>query len=189
MPSIHTSNKEALKEIITLYGKEFPIVLDMTFGTGAFWDKPPTITLDLNQKANIKGNFNYLPLPSNFFDIVVFDPPYRMNGGFTINHSTTTRYKNKRANYKLVPDYYKFGTIEAHRVLKHKGILIAKMQDQVVSGNMYFQTNKMLSWAEKAGFIRLIDEIIVATGIRPQPQGRIQKHIRTAHSTFQVWRK
>lgn len=186
MGSIHKSNKEALKEILDLYSTKQSKVLDISYGTGAFWNKKPNITLDLFTNADVCGSFYNLPFAKNTFDTIVFDPPYRMNGT-KVGYALTDRYKNETSNYKVVPLHYKYGTREVYRVLVNGGILIAKMQDQVVSGKFYFQTNEMLKWASQ--FNRLIDEVHVITGSRPQPKGRQQKHIRTSHSTFQIWEK
>ena len=183
MSTIHTNNREALREILAVYAPPGP-VLDMTYGTGAFWDEKPDVTLDLVTKADVMGSFYALPFPRGHFAVVVFDPPYRMNGTKP-DYALTERYRNTASNYRVVPLHYERGILETYRVLVPGGILVVKMQDQVVSGRRYFQTNEALRWAGMFG--RLLAEVHVVTGARPQPLGRKQLNIQASHSTFQVW--
>ena len=187
MGTIHKTNYEALQEILSVYSKPGALILDMTFGTGAFWrGGQPSVSLDIVTRADVRASFYGLPFLGGVFDVVVFDPPYRMNGT-RADYATTKRYKNKESNYRVVPKHYAAGVKEAHRVLRGGGLLVVKMQDQVVSGKRYFQTNMMLKWAKD--YSRMVDEVHVVTSSRPQPAGRAKRHLSAEHSTFQVWLK
>ena len=183
--SVFQGNPEAFAEIMRLYCPPPAYVLDVTYDRGVFWQNIDEATYHLERNVK-KYDFAEVPFNDQTFDVVVFDPPYRMSGTLT-DHPTTQRYGNENQNYKRVPLYYENAVREAHRVLKMGGILIAKMQDQVVSGQIYFQTNQMMLWAKD--FKRMVDEVHVVNNSRPQPPGRREVHIRRMHSTFQVWVK
>jgi hypothetical protein len=191
--TIHQTNQEALNEILNVYADDQGEILDCTYGKGVFWsggdiNYSPDVTMDIktDYDVQVQADFNCMPFQKEKFSTVVFDPPYRMSGTGA-DYPLSSRYENEESNYKLVPKHYKNGMKEIFRVLKEKGLAIVKMQDQIVSGKRYYQTNKMLNWS--SSFSRLLTEVHVVTGSRKQPEGRTKRNIRTEHSTFQVWKK
>lgn len=198
MTSLHDTNPAAFAEIMTTYANVGDRVLDATWDRGVFWKDLDAlgvlaydrVTNDLHKSADYAYEFQSFPQDwASSFDVVVFDPPYKLNGGTTnSSHYTTQRYGNLSMNYQLVPKYYEEGCAEVHRILRPGGIMVLKTQDQVVSGKFMFLTNlTVTNWCTM--FDRMVDEIIVKSTPRKQPDGRRQVHIRAGHSTFQVWVK
>lgn len=162
-------------------------VLDVTYGEGAFWTKyrPPLLTgVDLNPAKSLTGepvDFRSLPYADRSFDVVVFDPPYKLNGtpsldGFdgAYGVEVATRWQDRM---QLIAD----GAAECARVARKH--LLVKCQDQVVSGKMRWQTDVVTDIAYAAGF-RKADRLDFRSNGLPQPPGRRQQHAR--HSVSQL---
>lgn len=163
-------------------------VLDVTYGTGRFWSdwRPPllvTSDLDPRVEVDVRWDFTRLPPPDRWCDVVVFDPPYKLNG--TSGHPSDDGYgvggpyQSVEAKLRLI----EAGVREAARVAgKH---VLVKCQDQVVSGRKVWQTDLVSSVMSDAGW-RKVDRLEVH-GHRPQPPGRRQVHARTTTSTLLVF--
>lgn len=81
------TNAELIADVAALgWLRDEYTVLDTTYGKGNFWTKyrPPLLTgVDRNPAKSLTGeavDFRHLPYPDRAFDVVVFDPPYRLNG-------------------------------------------------------------------------------------------------------------
>lgn len=168
-------------------------VLDCTYGYGTFWKRwRPKVLIgcDLDPAKSLIGysvDFTALPGPwSESFDAVVFDPPYKLNG-------TPTDAVDERYGVHVVRtwqdrlDLIEAGIYECVRVLKPKGYLLIKCQDQVCSGQVRWQTRIFADHAEDCG-TTLVDRFDMLGG-RPQPEGRRQVHARRNMSTLLVLRK
>jgi DNA modification methylase len=186
-----TNNAELMRDCAEL-GYINGHVLDMTYGLGRFWKlyRPERLlTNDLDRKtdADMHRNFTRLPLRSNVFDTVVFDPPYKLNGTGG-SHPSDQGYGV--ANNDTVEERMSLifaGVKEANRVCRQKGHVLVKCQDQVVSGKKVWQTWLITDTAQRIG-LRLVDQLHVRS-YRPQPQGRRQVHARGDYSTLLVFRK
>ena len=163
-------------------------ILDTTFGQGGFWKEWTPVNLianDLDPMAasNFHYDFTALPWDADSFDVVVFDPPYKLNG--TSAHPSDKRYgvggKYQSVAAKL--DLITRGCEQAARVARER--VLVKCQDQVVSGRIVWQTHlitrdlSVLGWA-------LVDRLEVH-GHRPQPPGRRQVHSRRTTSSLLVF--
>lgn len=169
-------------------------VLDMTYGKGRFWKtaKRPLhfTTNDLDRTAEATFHYDFTALPvdwDDYFDTVVFDPPYKLNGtggshpsdaGYGVADSTNTA-----SRIGLI----RMGLNEAYRVCAPKGHIIVKCQDQVVSGRKYWQTMEIAEMGHELG-VRLEDMLHVRS-YRPQPPGRRQVHSRCDYSTALIFVK
>lgn len=164
------------------------VTWDVTYGRGAFWTdwRPDTLrATDLN--PDLEGctvaDFTDLPASDDEIPVVVFDPPYRLNGtpdlGEFDERYGIEEYSDWRARMWLIED----GLRECLRVARHRVLL--KCQDQVVSGKKVWQTFEFTKIAEQEGW-RLVDQLHLA-GYRPQPAGRSQQHARQAFSTMLVF--
>lgn len=167
-------------------------VLDLTYGTGRFWKlyRPPFLTTnDLFCKADSHDDFRATGYCAHQFAAVVFDPPYKLNGTATgvgpsaldegYGVGVSAGYSSVAAKMDLILD----GVTEAAR-LSSRYVLV-KCQDQVVSGNVVWQTHDV---ARHAGSVdlRLVDMLHVQ-GYRAQPEGRRQLHARRDYSTLLVF--
>lgn len=133
------------------------------------------------------------------YDHVVFDPPYVAKGG----HATSTlgsmnerygmlhveRSPMEQWQGQILP-----GVVEAHRLLRPRGLLWWKLQDYVTSGRVWWFTKLALHALDARGF-DLVDEFILDGRPGPQPKRnadgteRRQAHARNAHSALMIARK
>lgn len=162
--------------------------LDATFGEGRFWTfwRPTTLAMnDLDPACgNLHHDFRALPFDDRSWDVVVFDPPYKLNGtpdsggpassdkGYGVG--TPTRWQDR---IELILA----GARECARVADER--LLVKVQDQVCSGQIRWQTHMVLN---DLGTWRLVDELYVV-GERAQPAGRTQRHASRNYSTLMVF--
>lgn len=165
-------------------------VLDVTYGYGKFWTvyRPPLLTgTDINPNKSDKGSvdFTNLPYQDDWFDVVVFDPPYKLSGTPSLDDfdekygiEMPTRWQDRMT---LIVE----GAAECARVAHHT--VIVKCQDQVVSGKMRWQTDEVTTAITSVGF-RKADRFEYGAGRgRPQPDGRMQKHARHEASQLLVF--
>ena len=160
--------------------------LDATYGQGAFWTKyrpPHLIGVDINPAKSPYGeaDFRHLPFGDRSFDVVVFDPPYKLNGtpalaGFDGSYGVDVP-STWQDRMQVIAD----GARDCARVARKH--LLVKCQDQVVSGKMRWQTDVVTAIAYAAGF-RKADRFDFRSSGIPQPAGRRQMHAR--HSVSQL---
>lgn len=155
-------------------------VLDVTYGYGRFWTKHRPaylIGVDLNPKKTDPTigpvDFTAMPFPDGWADTVVYDPPYRLSGtpslgdfdeAYGIEAPTSWR-----SRIHLIGD----GARECARVARRH--LLVKVQDQVVSGQMRWQTDVVVDAVTPLGW-RKADRFEFSGGSIPQPAGRRQVH-------------
>ena len=168
-------------------------VLDCTYGYGRFWTKhtPSEIVgTDANAEKSPYGiavDFRHMPFADSEFATVVFDPPYKLNGTAG-SHSSDERYGvDETMRWEEKHEMIYAGITECVRVLEPKGHLLVKCQDQVVSGQVRWQTHLFAAHAEMIG-CRLVDKLHLV-GSRAQPPNRRQVHSRRNYSTLLVLKK
>lgn len=204
------NNDDVFPGILKLYVPKGSIIADVTYGRGIFWkqinDYDYTILRsDLNaDNVDHNADFCALPYPSNSLDSLVLDPPYLYTGGWkTLRgyfHETKegwagSSYGNVERSAKgisgvqAVDQLYFRGIKEAYRVLRHKGILIIKSMDQVMSGKQVWAHMTYHNFAEANGF-RSEDLFVMVRKspplMRHKPEN--QKHARRNHSYFQIFK-
>lgn len=166
------------------------LVLDMTYGKGVWWKlyRPARfITNDLGKGVpDVRFDFCHPPFAPNTFDVVVYDPPYKLNG--TPDADVDERYGVEvytkwRDRMALIER----GFLAACDVAAPGGKVLAKVQDQVCSGQVRWQTMMLWQLGEANG-MRLVDELHLGGG-RKQGKKVSQKHARHYFSTLQVFVK
>jgi hypothetical protein len=148
-------------------------VLDPTWGLGNFWTifKPRKLVAhDLFTLDGIGIYDLHRYHRKQSFDTVIVDPPYRLNGkpdpAFDGRYGTQKRTSVAK-RMELVYDC----AIAAATYSRQYAIV--KVMDQVVSGNVRWQTREVTNVVEDEGF-RLIDRFDMLGG-RPQPSKRTRK--------------
>ena len=187
------TNGDLIADVVKMgYLYQSDVVLDPTYGLGVFWSKwrpDNLIASDLNPSKSPAGHsvdFCNLPHPPDWFDAVVFDPPYKLNG---TPSDTDARYgvdvvRTWQDRHRLIRD----GITECVRVLRPGGFLLLKCQDQVSSGKVRWQTIEFANHAASCGGMTL-EDVFMPMGYRPQPPGRRQLHTRRNYSSLMIFQK
>lgn len=166
------------------------ITLDPTYGEGTFWQLwRPRILIgsDLDPAKSPSGqsvDFTNMPHADQAFPVVVFDPPYKLNG--TPDPIVDARYGvdvMKRWQDRM--GLMRQGLVECARVCS--STLLMKCQDQVSSGKIRWQSFEMVNLASTVGF-GLVDRLVMLGG-RPQPDGTSQVHARQNASTMLIFKR
>lgn len=186
--SDHRRNADLIADCFELgYIRDDDIVLDPTYGTGRWWTKRrPQWLTGSDLKTGV--DFRDLPGETGTYDVVAFDPPYKLNGTGG-SHPSDEGY-GVGGSYEAWQDKHKLimrGIEECVRVLKPNGILLIKCQDQVCSGHVRWQSREFANYAEEIGCDQI--DMLMLPGYRAQPAGRRQLHARRNYSTLLVFRK
>ncbi|WP_419923862.1 DNA methyltransferase [Candidatus Poriferisocius sp.] len=193
-------NDDVFPRIMDLYVAPSSVVADVTFGKGVFWRNVPNgmyqlLATDIQNGIDCRA----LPYSDGEIDCVVLDPPYMHSPGGTAHtaHQAFERhYRNNgtgnRTNKKYheaVLSLYEDAGSEAHRVLRDKGVLIVKCQDEVCSNRQRFTHVEIMQAYEQMGFVAE-DLFVVMRKNRPGVSRAVQQvHARKNHSYFLVFWK
>ena len=198
-------NEELFPRILELYVPPGAVVADVTYGKGIFWKNVPAGNYHLKATDISMGvDCRNLPYEDNALDCVILDPPY-MEGLFrhTTNHlAGTGTYRTFRDTYSngaattdgpkwhdaVLDLYFKAGK-EAHRVLRKKGILIVKCQDEVSAGKQRLTHIEIVNEYVRMGF--LAEDLFVLVRRNNASVSRLikQLHARKNHSYFLIFIK
>ena len=193
-------NDDVFPRIMDLYVAPGSVVADVTFGKGVFWRNVSNGMYELLATDIQNGiDCRSLPYSDGEIDCVVLDPPYMHSPGGTAHngHQAFERhYRNNgtgnRTNKKYheaVLSLYEDAGSEAHRVLRDKGVLIVKCQDEVCSNRQRFTHVEIMQAYEQLGFVAE-DLFVVMRKNRPGVSRAVkQVHARKNHSYFLVFWK
>ena len=193
-------NENAFPRILKLYVAPGSVVADVTFGRGVFWRKVDKGLYDLRATDLLDGvDCHDLPYGDGEVDCVVLDPPYMHSPGGTAHRTHTPfedHYRNNRSGgqtggkyHEAVLDLYRGAGREAYRVLRDRGVLIVKCQDEVCSNRQRFTHMEIMCDYEAEGFIAE-DLFVVVRNNRPGvSRADRQVHARKNHSYFLVFWK
>jgi hypothetical protein len=199
-------NTELFQKILDLHVPKGSKIADVTFGTGVFWKKVcrsdyKLIASDLKTGVDCR----MLPYEREKFDALVLDPPYmegllrdsddnRAGGGthkaFREYYSNGKGHKSTELKYHArVIDLYMKAALEAKRVLKPKGILIIKCQDEVSANRQKLTHVELIYGLEQLGFY--CKDLFVLTRHNKPVVTRLlkQEHARKNHSYFLIFIK
>jgi ubiquinone/menaquinone biosynthesis C-methylase UbiE len=198
------TNGHLIADVAKLYLRKDHRILDVTFGLGVWWSmwqpdhlvasdiKPGlgagygAVPLDDTIDFHPGVDFRNLPFVDSEFDVVAFDPPYKLNG---TDQGEGARYgvhipQEWRAKMQMIRE----GITECARVVRKGGKVLMKCQDQVCSGKVRFQTIDFTNHAHAVG-LDLIDRFDYYGGYRAQPDGRRQVHARGRGSTLLIFER
>ena len=182
-------------------------VADVTYGKGVFWRKIPdgqyrTFLTDINSGVDCRD----LPYAEQSIDAVVLDPPY-MEGFFRRKENqkaaggTHSAFRNYYSNGNeaqtekgprwadAVLAFYFAAIDEANRVLRDKGVLVVKCQDQVSANIQRLTHVEIINFAAGRDFY--CKDIFVLVRNNAPAVSRIikQNHARKRHSYFLIFVK
>ncbi len=201
LSAYQASNEHIFPKILDLFVAPGSLVADITYGKGVFWRHVDDGRYRLKATDLTDGtDCRHLPHRDGELDCVVFDPPYMHTPGGTA-HSThrpfETYYRNKVTGNKTKSKYreavlelYVDTGEEVYRVLRDRGVLIVKCQDEVCSNRQRFTHIEIIQEYEKLGFAAE-DLFVVMRNNRPGvSRAAKQVHARKNHSYFLVfWKK
>lgn len=206
--STHVANNaDVFPKILQLHVPKGVSIADVTYGKGTFWRQVQTTDYDLHKSDISEGvDCRALPYRAASMDCVVLDPPY-MEGFYRKNETEKAgggshqafrdHYSNGNEEpaqdgakwHAAVLEMYQKSGAEAHRVLRDKGILIVKCQDEVSANRQNLTHVEIINAYSVIGFY-CKDLFIV---VRPNKPGvsrmKKQVHARKNHSYFLVFTK
>ena len=193
-------NERVFPYIMSLYVAPKSIVADVTYGKGVFWRHVPEdlytlYTSDIQDGTDCRD----LPYKDEEIDCVVLDPPYMHTPGGTAHTNHTAfeeHYRNNASGnrtdskyHEAVISLYREAGEEAYRVLRERGVLIVKCQDEVCSNRQRFTHVEIMQSYRDMGFIAE-DLFIVMRSNRPGVSRAVKQiHARKNHSYFIVFWK
>ncbi len=193
-------NDGTFPRILDLYVKPGSVVADVTYGRGVFWRNVPPDRYEL-RASDVQGGVDCrsLPYADGEIDCVVLDPPYMHSPGGSAHKSHTPFERHYRNNssgnqtgskyHEAVLELYRDAGYEAWRVLRERGVLIVKCQDEVCSNRQRFTHVEIMQMYDNLGFVAE-DLFVVVRNNRPGVSRAIrQVHARKNHSYFLVFWK
>jgi 16S rRNA G966 N2-methylase RsmD len=205
------NNAEIFPQILTLHVPKKSKIADVTWGKGVFWknvsqEDYQILPTDISTGIDCRN----LPYKNDSIDCVVLDPPYmegfyRKNSNHKAASGTHTSFAEAYSNgnesnddednvgtkkwHAAVTDMYFKAGKEAFRVLRKKGVLIIKCQDEVSAGKQWLTHVEIINKYAEFGFYTK-DLFVVVRNNRPSVSRLItQKHARKNHSYFLVFVK
>lgn len=195
---VQGKNDSLVVEAARLWIKPGDVVMDVTYGLGAFWRGCCPEGLICHDLALDGVDFRYLHehTDEDEADVLVLDAPYLSKGG-----RETSTIPEFDAAYGLkgapktpagVQILINQGIASSLYPLKHNGILMVKIMDYISSGKFFQSHQKTIDCAECFGFEQ-VDEFVHFSGTGPQPKKnrdgspRRQVHSRRAHSFLLVF--
>jgi len=188
-------NALLIERVSHLHFKENDKIADITYGKGVFWknidlNKYDFYPSDIITCPETPYDFKDLPYEDNFFNVVVFDPPYAHNPGRMI---VDANYQNaattKGFYHKDIINLYREGMSEANRCLKSGGFLLIKCQDEVESSRQKRSHIEIFNIAIDE--LYMIDKALysLVSSQNPVIQHKSQKHPRQNSSFLWVFQK
>lgn len=190
-------NDAMIAAVARLYIPDGAVVIDATWGRGAFWSRTDTSRFRLTgcdiaaPGSPVRGDFRELPFASGCADVLVLDPPYV--------HSTTRpraihgTYRNlettRGLTYRQIMDLYRDAISAGWRVLKPGGLCWVKCQDTVADHKQHWSVVNVHEIAATLGYEA--QDLFVL--VNPSPPGsryaERQYHARRNHSYLWIFRK
>lgn len=193
------TNADVFPGVLDLHVPPGSVVADVTYGRGVFWRKVQPNLYDLRATDLTTGvDCRHLPYADGEIDALVLDPPYMHTPGGSahVGHQGFERYYRNNATGNQTPHKYHDAVIylyfeamnEAHRVVRNRGVLIVKAQDQVCAGHYRSACSEITHFAVHHGWTQ-IDALQVVSTRRPGLSRGRQRTSRRNYSTFLVFRK
>jgi len=175
------TNADQFPDVLEMYVPDGATVADVTYGKGVFWRNIPNGKYNLLETDIQTGtDFSRLPYENQSIDALVLDPPY-MHGGATVKASINECYKNQNTSHASVVRLYAAGILEAARVLRKKGRIIVKTQDEIESGKQRLTHVELINILESFGFC-ILDIFVLLQPSIPAMREQYQKSARKNHS-------
>jgi len=177
------TNADLLPHILDLYVKRGSTIADVTYGRGVFWQGIDSTQYDFRPSDLLTGvDFLDLPYEDRSIDCLTLDPPY-MHGGKTVHKNIDACYQNASVTYGhgSIIRLYAGGILEAARVLRKRGVLILKCQDETEGNKQRLSHVELIQLVELFGF-EIVDLFVLVSQSMPMMRHKYQKSARKNHS-------
>jgi len=198
-------NAEIFLQVLALHVPAGSVVADVTYGQGIFWKHVPKDKYVLKATDVSTGvDCRNLPYVDGSIDCVVLDPPYmeglfRRSAEHLAGSGTYGAFRDTYSNgegtehgpkwHRAVLDLYFKAGREAYRVLRKKGVLVVKCQDEVSAGKQHLTHIEIVNEYESMGFYTKDLFVVVRTNNASVSRLKQQVHARKNHSYFLVFVK
>lgn len=193
------SDAELIEDMLRFYPSIPPEpILDATYNRGRFWkgSNRDVVSMDINPRFNpmiVGDNRKMEGVPDSEFGVVVYDPPHvgpqgrdKSSKKFDVDFGATVEC-GKEQGWTLSYLYPPF-LEQAKRVLKPRGLLLAKITDMVNSHRSQWAHVDFMQMADEAGFT-VCDLIIkVRSGPMVSTKWKTAHHARKRHCFWIVCR-
>jgi len=196
------TDAEAISILLKIHAYVNPLILDVTYNTGKIWKGLPCklVKMDISgdlENLDIIADFKQIPFKDECFDVIVFDPPHLPTNAASANSSKIwekqyglTNEGFGREGDNVCGMFLPF-LLEAKRVLKKNGIILAKIAD-IVHNHKY-------QWQQVYYIIECINVGLTPCDmlIKCDPKGgnlksskwKNVKHLKRSHAYWVVTRK
>lgn len=193
------SDGELLEAMLEFYSTIKPApILDATYNTGRIWQgsKRSVVSMDIDPRYKpmiVGDNRKMIGVPSAYYAVVVYDPPHvgpqgrdKSRKRFDVDFGATVEC-GKQHDWNLSYLYPPF-LEQAKRVLKHNGLLLAKITDMVNNHKSKWPHCDFMRMAEKTGFT--VCDLIVKVRVGPMVSTKWKEahHARKRHCFWIVCR-
>lgn len=196
-------DREVIPLLIQTHAPANPRILDACHNRGVMWKGSgftPDRTLDIDPQwePTDVGDFRSMPYADGEFDVVAFDPPHLPNASGSAGSSgiERDRYGLTGANDygegdNVSPAFYPF-LLEARRVLRPNGIIIAKIADLVHNHRYQWQHVDFVNAVRAVDGLSACDVVVkgdpAASNLKSSKWINV-RHFRRAHCMWIVVRK
>ena len=196
--TVHGSNSQLIAAVAKLYVPDGAVVVDLTWGLGAFWKRFggrrrfTLIGSDIRERAGLsmRADFRQLPYGNESVDVAVLDPPYVHDHGSHMAYARGRYGGNETGSmsHAGIMRLYQAGMAEALRVLRPGGTLWVKCQDEVQSGKQCWSHIEIRGIAGDLGLSTKDLFILVGTPRATRRHLR-QQHARKTHSYLWIFER
>jgi tRNA G10 N-methylase Trm11 len=186
------NNDALIAHVARLYFRKSDRIADVTFGRGVFWRNINLCDYEFHPSDICTCpldpyDFRDLPYEDGSFDVVVLDPPYSHDPGKGMGANTAYRNRETTAglNHDGIVRLYADGMKEARRVLRPRGILLVKTQDEIESSKQRMTHIEIHDHALLLGMT--VEDLFVMVRPAAPPVQQDQKHARKNHSYLWVF--
>jgi hypothetical protein len=182
LTAITGTNADLIPRILTMYVPDGSTIADVTFGKGVFWRKVDVTNFNFLKSDLLDGvDFRRLPYADSSIDVLVLDPPYAHCGKSMLSGLNSSYQNQNNTSHESIVRLYAGGLVEAARVVKSKGLVIVKTQDETESGKQRFSHIEIIQLLELFGFAVIDLFVLMQTGL-PIMREKYQKSARKNHS-------
>lgn len=178
-----------------------PLILDVTYNKGSMWKglKYRVLRMDIDPQFQLHfvGDFRSLPFKENSFDVLAYDPPHLPINAASKNSSKMweTRYgitdkKGMGRDKDHVGDLFEPFLLDAKRVLRPGGLILAKIADICHNHRYHFQHVMFINAVQAVGMTAcdLMIKCDPAAGNLKSSKWENVKHFRKNHCYWIVVR-